>query len=246
MNNAPKSGMGYLFYGFSLISKPDLRIFVTIPLIINSLLFATGIWFAYGQLQNLVVWVEGYLPGWLSWLSWLLIPLFIIASILIIFFTFSIVANLISAPFNSLLAEKVEEHLTGNKIPEDEGGWQRVLKDIIPLFMNEIGKSVYFITRAIPLLILFLIPVVNLVAPFIWMVFSAWMMAQQYADVPMSNHELSGKEVRRRLNSDKFTSLSFGGSVMVLTMIPVINFFAMPAAVAGATAMWVERLQKIK
>jgi CysZ protein len=31
----------------------------------------------------------------------------------------------------------------------------------------------------------------------------------------------------------------FGGLVMLCTMIPVVNFFVMPAAVAGATLIWV-------
>jgi len=30
---------------------------------------------------------------------------------------------------------------------------------------------------------------------------------------------------------------------MVLTSIPIVNFFVMPIAVAGATAMWVEQLR---
>ncbi|MBF0194969.1 MAG: sulfate transporter CysZ [Magnetococcales bacterium] len=244
MNKPQTGGMGYLFYGLRLIAMPNMRIFVTIPLIINSILFAGSIWFAYGKLQHLMGWVEGFLPGWLSWLSWLLIPMFIVAAMLVIFFTFTMIANLISAPFNSLLAQKVEEHLTNQKLIQQEESWQRILKDIFPQLINEIKKIAYYAVWSIPLLILFIIPVINLIAPFIWMLFSAWMLALQYADVPMSNHQLSGKEIRRRLKTQTLTSLSFGGSVMILTMIPVINFIAMPAAVAGATAMWVERLQE--
>ena len=30
---------------------------------------------------------------------------------------------------------------------------------------------------------------------------------------------------------------------MIMTSIPIINFFAMPVAVAGATVLWVEQLQ---
>jgi len=43
---------------------------------------------------------------------------------------------------------------------------------------------------------------------------------------------------RRRL-----LSIGFGAAAASLTMIPVVNFIAMPAAVAGATAMWVRELQ---
>ncbi|MBF0359132.1 MAG: sulfate transporter CysZ [Magnetococcales bacterium] len=246
MKKTPISGLGYLFKGIALITKPGLRIYVTIPLLINSLLFGIGIWYGYGQVQLVMEKVSSFLPEWLAWLSWLLIPLFIIATVVLLFFTFTIVANLISAPFNSLLAEKVEELLTGEKLPQGEGGWQRIIKDTLPLIMNEIGKIGYFLAWTIPLLILFIIPVVNIAAPFIWLVFSAWMLVVQYADVPMANHELSGKEIRRRLKTQRFTSLAFGGGVLMMTMVPVLNFISMPVAVAGATAMWVDRLKGLE
>jgi CysZ protein len=33
--------------------------------------------------------------------------------------------------------------------------------------------------------------------------------------------------------------MGFGGATLVGTMIPIVNFIVMPAAVAGATALWV-------
>ncbi|MEZ5582290.1 MAG: hypothetical protein R3F37_05475 [Candidatus Competibacteraceae bacterium] len=41
-----------------------------------------------------------------------------------------------------------------------------------------------------PLLVLFVIPGVNVIAPLLWLVFGAWMLALQYADYPMGNHGL--------------------------------------------------------
>jgi CysZ protein len=43
---------------------------------------------------------------------------------------------------------------------------------------------------------------------------------------------------RRRL-----TALGFGAGVMLLMLIPGINFVAMPAAVAGGTLLWVNRFK---
>ena len=39
-------------------------------------------------------------------------------------------------------------------------------------------------------------------------------------------------------------ALGFGGAVMVATAIPLVNFLVIPAAVAGATVLWVERLER--
>lgn len=237
-------GLGFLLTGVGLIGKPGLRVFVAVPLTLNVVLFGGAIWFCIDQLQRLMSWVDGVLPGWLSWLSWLLIPLFIITVFAVVFFTFTIVANFIGAPFNSLLAEKVEEHLTGRGLPGSTGGWQRAIAQLIPLLANEIGKIGYYLMWCVPILILFVIPGLNIAAPFVWLVFSAWMMAIQYTDIPLANHGMDGGAVRQWLRERRLTSLAFGGGVLVMTMVPVLNFIAMPSAVAGATAMWVARRQQ--
>jgi len=89
------------------------------------------------------------------------------------------------------------------------------------------------------LLLLLLIPVVNVGASVLWMLFSAWMMTVQYVDYPMANHHLFFKDQRARLRKRPLLAWSFGGLVMVCTLIPVLNFVVMPAAVAGSTALWV-------
>jgi CysZ protein len=99
---------------------------------------------------------------------------------------------------------------------------------------------VYFLIRAVPLLLLFLIPGVNIFAPVLWMAFSAWMLALEYADYPMGNHGLLFSEQRLKLREKRLTILGFGGAVLLLTLIPAVNFVAVPTAVAGATVMWVE------
>ncbi len=58
----------------------------------------------------------------------------------------------------------------------------------------------------------------------------------------MGNHDLTFKQQKQTLKKRRGLSLGFGGSVMVLTSIPIINFIVMPVAVAGATAMWVDQL----
>ena len=57
----------------------------------------------------------------------------------------------------------------------------------------------------------------------------------------MGNHGLRADEQKLCLRKKRLMSLGFGGAVSVATMIPVLNFLVMPAAVAGATAMWVEQ-----
>ncbi|MGD8908309.1 MAG: sulfate transporter CysZ [Chromatiales bacterium] len=244
MANTPLDGAGYLIRGLGLITKPGIRPFVLIPLTVNILIFSLLIWLGVSQFELLM---ERFLPAdesWLSWLRWLLWPLFAIAIVLIVFYTFTVIANLIAAPFNGLLAERVERHL-GGELPQQPGGVKQLMKDLLPSLLSELRKMGYFLLRAIPLLILFLIPVINLVAPFLWIAFSAWFLALEYSDFPMANHGLSFKAQHQRLKQTRLTALTFGGSLTLMMLVPLLNFLAMPAAVAGATLFWHERLKTL-
>jgi CysZ protein len=235
-------GIGYFFRGLGLLGKPGIRMYVLIPLTINILLFAGLIIFGYGEFMDLVNYLAPEESSWLSWLRWILIPIFFITSLIIVFFTFTMVANLVGSPFNSLLAAAVEKHLTGS-LPENNSDWKTVLKNAIPIMFSELKKTAYYILITIPFLILFIIPVINVIAPFLWMLMIAWVMAVEYTDYPMDNRNISFAELRRRLRQRRFMAFGFGGSVMFAMSIPVLNFFVMPTAVAGATAMAVEKLK---
>lgn len=236
------AGLAYLRDGFLLLGRPGLRRFIVMPLLVNVLLFGGLLWWAFGWIEATSQYLLDLLPGWLQWLSRLVVPVFVVTSLVLIFFSFSILANLIAAPFNGLLAEAVEAQLTGEPL---QGDWRQVLRDVLPSIFSELRKLTYFALRAVPLLLLLLVPAVNVVASLLWMLFGAWMMAVQYIDYPMANHGLFFKEQRARLRKRPLLAWSFGGLVMLCTMIPLVNFFVMPAAVAGATLVWVreDRLQ---
>lgn len=238
-------GFGYLREGLHLIRLPGLRRYVAVPLLVSTLVFSAAIYFGIHWLGILLDWLLGYLPGWLDWLRYLLWPLFALTGVLVVFYTFSIITNLIAAPFNGLLAEAIERHLMGQPVDE-AGGWRALLNDVIPSILSELRKLLYFVLRAAPLAVLFLVPGVNLAAPFIWALFSAWMLSIEYADYPMGNHQLHFTAQRKQLRSRRLLAYGFGGGSLLLTMIPVVNFIAMPASVAGATAMWVREFREIQ
>ncbi len=230
------AGAGYLLQGFSLLRTRGIRRFVVAPLLINVLLFGGLIWWAYGWVGDASVYLGNLLPEWLQWLQYIVLPVFLLTVLVIMFFSFSILANLLAAPFNGLLAEAVECHLTGRTL---DSGWRQVLADVVPSLWSELRKLLYFALRALPLLVLMLVPVVNVAASLLWLLFGAWMMTVQYIDYPMANHRLFFVEQRSRLRQRPLLAWSFGGAVMLCTMVPLVNFFVMPAAVAGATAIWV-------
>jgi CysZ protein len=230
-------GARYVGRGWGLLNQSGVRRYVIIPLLINVTLFGTAIWYSVDQFETFLNWL---LPSWLEWARPILWPLFAAAAALVLFSTFTLIANLIGAPFNGVLAEKLEARLTGQPLPSQS--WTQIARASVAAILNELRKLAYLVARTIPLLILFLIPGLNVFAPLAWLAFSAWMLALEYIDAPMGNHDLTFRDGRRVLGKHRSLALGFGGAVLLMTSIPVLNFFAMPVGVAGATAMWVEQL----
>lgn len=220
------------FSGFGLIFGSGIKRFVLVPFVINIGLFSLA-----GKLlsDQLDAWLEKLLPGWLSWLEWLIWPLFAIAMFLIVFYTFTVIANLISAPFNSLLSARIEASLTGKK-PEDINS-DKFVRLMMRTLKSEIQKILYAIKWFIPLIIITIIPAVNLVAPFLWILFAAWFFTLEYSDYPLANRGQFFDEVKSYNQKNRLRTLGFGTGVFIITSIPIVNFFAMPVAVAGATKL---------
>ena len=237
----PISGAGYLVRGIGLISRPGLRRFVLVPLLINIILFSAAVWYGVGRFEGFLTWMDSKIPEWLQWLDWILWPLFVLALLILVFYSFTLVANFIAGPFNGLLAEKVELYLTGRPLNEG-GGWKKAMMELAPTLIDEIKKLLFALFWAVPFLILFLIPGINVAAPALWFLYTAWILALEYSDYPMGNHGLKFREMRARLRARRVVGLGFGAATAALTMVPVLNFIVMPSAVAGATAMWVEEL----
>lgn len=235
------TGIGFALSGFSLIGKKGIRPFVVIPLLINIGVFSLGIWLAYSQFTGWMEQMLGWLPSWLSWLEYLLWPLFATLILIAVYYTFTIVANLLASPFNSLLAERVEQKLKGLPLPESKG-YKALIGTIGKTIMSETKKIIYMLKWLPLLIIISIIPVVNFIAPFAWAIYGAWMLSLQYTDYPMGNHELFIKEELGLLRKNRAASMGFGGTLTVLMLIPIVNFFVMPVGVAGGTAFWVKRL----
>lgn len=236
-------GANYLLKGFSLIHQKGIRRFAYIPMAINTLLFSFAIWLGITKFDQ---WINSLIPNWLpewllSALMWVIWPLFASMLILIIFFSFSIIANLLAAPFNGVLAEAVETKLLGGTVPNMS--WKEIIKDAPVMLWGEIRKIIYLLLWMVPLFIFSWIPVINIIAPVLWVAFSSWMLAIDYHDYPMGNHLLKFPQQRALLRQKRSLALGFGLATLGATMIPFVNFLVIPAAVAGATALYLENLK---
>lgn len=222
----PLSGPACLWRGFRCLFDRRWRSLVLAPLAINALLFGAGSVWAAGRVAAAVRWLQDALPGWLDWLAFLAWPLFGLALLLVFVYAFTALANLIGAPFNVILARRV----SGDVAPP-AGGW---LREAAQAMLSELRKLRYFLVRAVPLGLLLWVPGLNLVAGPLWLLLGAWLLALEYLDYPLGNRGLDFGAVRQTAAAMPLRALGFGGSVLLLGAVPVVNLLLMPAAVIGA------------
>ena len=233
------TGVQALARALRLLKSPGIRRYVIVPLLINLLLFGALIWYGYTLFTPFVAWLMSFVPSFLEFLEWLIWLFFGLLAAITVFFAFTPVANIVAAPFNALMSEKIEMQLTG-RAPSSDISFAQMAIDAIG---SQARKLLYIALWALGLFLVSLIPLVNLAAPVLWVIFGSWLLSLEYFDYPMGNHDLVFAEQKRQLKERRGIALGFGGGVMVMTSIPVVNFFAMPVAVAGATLLWVERFQ---
>ena len=244
MQGSPGKAIDYFFEGMRLVLKPGMRRFILIPLLVNIVIFfivTAALFNAFGDAFNQIL---EWSPDWLDWLTWILWPLVAFIFLIVYGYSFNVITNFLAAPFFGLLAEKIETQLTGVAPPDEP--WSQLIPRTL---QREAVKLWYFISRGFLVLIifvaLFVVPGANLLGTLMAALWSCWCMAIQYSDYPADNHQLSFRELRRRLNSQQLTSYSYGGIILLGSMVPVLNIFVTPVAVAGATLYWVREVRKL-
>ena len=245
--NHPLRSMLLIFDGLSLIMQKRLRRYVVWPFVLNVSVFLALLVWGTTALSQWVEQIMPQLPAWLAWLEWVLWLLLTAALTIGLYMVSIVTANIIAAPFNSLLAERLlQQHSPQhNETSASEQPQQNVLttlgRDMIGSFRHEAAKLLYFVSRAVPIGLLFFIPGINLAAPLIWLLFAAWMMGLEYLDYPAGCRQVTFPQLRQQARHRSLHVLGFGLASMALTLVPILNFVAIPASVAGATKLWLHQ-----
>lgn len=259
----PAKGLDALLYGARLLRRRELLPFTIVPLTINLVIFIALTALMISQLSGLAEYLGNLLShqpvdtehmswwrailakgaAWAAsafqWLAWLIALAVLLLFLLAYGYTFGILTNIIAAPFNGFLAEKVETLLTGTPPPPES-----LARMALRSFRRELRKLKYFIGWGLLIFLASLLTSWTVFIPAILgALWGAWCMAIQYVDYPLDNHQRPFDEVKQLLLRHKLTTLGFGGAVMLAKMIPILNIFVMPAAVAGGTALWIQHLR---
>lgn len=233
------TGLECFFDGFNLIRRPGLRRYFIMPGLINAVVLTLLVVLSYAHFDDWVAIIMAWFPGWMGALYWLIRGIAFIVLIVLILFVFTFLANMIASPFNAILSIKVEQALTGSAPESSVSLWLILLRSVA----RELAKLLYILPRLLGLLLITVIPVINAVAPFLWILFGAWMMSIQYADYAADNNDVSFKALKSRLGANRFDALMFGLPAYLLLTVPVVNLILMPIGVAGGTRFWVEHLR---
>ncbi len=228
---------GQLFLsGLKLALSPKLRRYIIVPATINILTFGVTLMLVVIPLAgDAGDWLQSNLPNWLGWLQGTLLVLAYLTLGLAGFWLSSLLVNLIAAPFLGQLAQATWAlSKPGAVTPEGP----RLLASIGPSVIRELQKMSYHLPRLLGLLLLSLIPGLNALMPLVWLGFSAWLMAVQFADYASENQHHRFNVTLQRLARARGRALGFGACASVTLAIPFLNFLAIPAAVVGGTLLW--------
>ena len=222
-----------------MIRKPGIRRYVIIPTVINILVLAAFVAFSVKEFERWVASITNMLPDWLSFLSWAIYLVGLIVVAFLLLYSFMIVANLIASPFNAVLSSKIEETLTPGHVHPESGLYSMIVGAVA----REISKLLYVLPRLLLLMLLSIIPLLNTLAPLLWVLFGGWMVAIQYCDYGADNNQVSFRVLRERMALHKLSAVSFGVPINIMLAIPLVNLFLLPIAVAGGTVFWVRNLR---
>lgn len=224
-STSPIGVISCLLQALQLLSDKRLRLYLIIPLLINTALYSLAFYLGYHTVAALI---DNLIPSWLHWLNWILWPLFLASFLVIGFFSFTLLANLIAAPSYSRLSARTSEIIGNTAKTKTEPPFSQVL-------LAELKRMRYILLRMLPLAVLFLIPVVNLIAPVLWTMFAAWGMAMEFMAYPLEDRGLLFAEQKQFLQQNRISILTFGGIIAFAMTLPVVNLLICQIAVIAAT-----------
>ena len=229
------TGLDCFLRGARMAWAKPLRPFVWVPMAVSFSLVAILLATMFAFVQDAVAAVVAFLPDWLDWLAKALGPVLYVLGVLVAGWLFGFLAVLAAGPFLGFLSARAEEFAFGEGPPDSGEG---VAAALVNAIAREGRKLAYHLPRLAAALLLTLVPVVNALAPAIWFVFGAWMLAVQFVDYAAENRGLDFRATTELLRSHRAAALGFGSLATLLLAVPFGALFVIPAGVTGGALLW--------
>jgi CysZ protein len=143
--------------------------------------------------------------------------------------------NIITAPFNEEISQKVEHIITEGTVKYEVGFW----KDAFISIKSEVQKILFYLSFLFLIFLLNFIPVAGNTLSFILgTVFSFYFNAFDFLDYPMTRKMLKFRQKLKITNSEKYITFGFGAAAFILMFLPIVNVFLKPVLVTAGTSLY--------
>lgn len=238
------NGFTTVFSSLRLLSKhKGLILYFIVPFILNVAILS-GIYYAsYSFIKPwLYDLIEG--GGWLfSFLRIVLAPALLIILAVITSLLYSIVGNIVTAPFNDFLSYSIEVR-EANINFDEPFSLKVIIADIVRMTLNIVKMLGILLLINILLFALNLIPVLgNLLYTVLSFMASTFFLGFQFFDFPLERRrfDFGGKlKIAWRF---KFMTMGLGTGFMLTTFIPILGFLGLNMATMGATTLFLAHMR---
>lgn len=226
------AGVETCLEGFRIVrSTRALRLLSLAPAAVNLAVLALLV---YGVIEGRPFVAEWIAPG-ASGLSGVLVWLGALVAVLVAaFLLYPVLVSVLAAPFNDALSAAVEREIRRRTVSEPFG-IARAAADLARPIGQALRIALFRLAATVFLLPLGLVPVAG---PIVLFLVSAAFTAFDHVDLPASRVRMSYAEKRELLARHRAASLGFGVVAQALLLVPIVNVFLLPAAVAGGTLLY--------
>ncbi|MEA3466064.1 MAG: sulfate transporter CysZ [Thermodesulfobacteriota bacterium] len=231
------AGFFSLWKAFCFIrNNSSLYKYVAIPLIINVVVFSGTAYWGFDLFNQLVGQYFAPNDAWYWQIVASVIKLLAaLVTLVIVFFTFTVLGNFIAAPFNDVLSERTEQLISGQLLDE-RFSLRQIGKDLWRVMQDEVRKMSLFILLMILLLVVNMLPGIgSLIYAVCSVLLTVFFLIVEYTGYVFSRKHQGFKEQRRFIAANRMTTLGFGLAVMCTLLIPFVQFLTIPLAVVAAT-----------
>lgn len=233
-------GLLYPYKALRFIMRhPLLYMYILIPLLINIIVFAGAAYFGidfFGDLAN------HYFPKETTWYWSLLYGIFWFFSLLfiavLVFFSFTVIGNLIASPFNDILSEKTEDLLTSTNVVAAPFSLSGFFKNSLKVVRDEIKKISLFVIAMLLLLLLNFIPGIGVVIyTFCSFLLTVYFLVIEYTGFVFGRKNRSFRDQRHFVRQNAFLCAGFGCGLFILLALPFLQLLCIPIGVVGAALL---------
>ena len=233
------AGVGTLGQGLKLWgTAPRIMWLGVVPALIVGIVFFAGILVLAFNLDSIAAWATPFADDWdepfRTGTRVLAVLAFLALTVLIVVFTFTAITLIVGDPFYERIWSHVEKSLGDAPQAPEVGFWATAGRGILDA-LRILIPTVFI---GLSLFALGFVPIVGQVAaPVLAAFFAGWFLTVELTGFAFDARGHSLKQRRKALGASRARTLGFGVATYLLFLLPLGAILVMPAAVAGATVL---------